>query len=303
MFLTRGSDAMFRVNKCESGIMHRPDSRRYDTVQQRLTELTAALEQAATTLRGGYQAEQLYALRVSMRRLRSMLKPLSSSRSRQFRKTWGGFATVTNQARDWDVFLLAARDLLPEEQYGAFEARNRQNVLFCHEAVIELIESAPWQRHLQEWHLYLERPHHHEAEEFMAPRSLDLALSGARTALAAARASGDERAWHKLRIAVKEVRYQAESGPGGTAEDPVQAELIEHCKPLQALLGSWHDCVVQLQLLEELETTPDHDHLRGVIEQKRVQGLAEIQQAVEDHPLFEPSSSTTRARSASLNGS
>ena len=68
MFLTRGSDAMFRVNKCESGIMHRPDSRRYDTVQQRLTELTAALEQAATTLRGGYQAEQISGREQQMQR-------------------------------------------------------------------------------------------------------------------------------------------------------------------------------------------------------------------------------------------
>jgi len=272
-------------------------------VHQRLAELTEGLEQATASLRDGYQAEQLYALRVGMRRLRSLLKPLGSTRARQFRKEWGGFAAVTNRARDWDVFLLAARNLLPEEQYSEFEVRNRHHVLFCHEAVIELIESAPWRRHIREWRQYLERPHHHEAEELMAPRSLDLALSGARTALAAARASGDERAWHKVRIAVKEVRYQAESGAGGTAEDPVQTELIEQCKPLQALLGSWHDCVVQLQLLEELESTPAHDRLHEVIEQKRVQGLAEIQQAVEDHPLFESSSSTTRARSASSNGS
>lgn len=272
-------------------------------MHQRLTELTEALEQAADSLRNSYQAEQLYALRVGMRRVRSMLKPLGSDRSRQFRKAWGGFAAVTNRARDWDVFLLAARELLSGKQYGEFEARNRRHVLFCHEAVIELIESAPWRRHLQEWRQYLERPHQHEAEEFMAPRSLHQALNNARMALAAAQESGDERAWHKLRIAVKEVRYQSESGANGSAANPEQAELIEQCKPLQALLGGWHDCVVQLQMLEELEPAKDHQHLHAVIERKRVQELANIQQAVKDHPLFEPSNSTTRARSASSKGS
>ncbi len=272
-------------------------------MHQRLTELTEALEQAADSLRDAYQAEQLYALRVGMRRIRSMLKPLGSERSRQFRKAWGGFAAVTNRARDWDVFLLTARELLSGEQFGGFEVRTRHHVSFCHEAVIELIESAPWRRHLQEWRQYLERPHHHEAEELTAPRSLQPALDHARKALAAAQASGDERAWHKLRIAVKEVRYQSESGADGTAANPQQADLIEQCKPLQALLGSWHDCVVQLQILEELEPATDHHHLREAIEQKRVQGLAGIQQAVQDHPLFEPSGSNTRARSASSKGS
>ena len=267
-------------------------------MQQRLTELTEALEQAIAVLGSGYQAEQLYALRVGMRRIRSMLKPLSSARSRQFRKAWGGFAAVTNRARDWDVFLLAAQQLLPGGQYRQFQVRNQGQVESCHEAVIELLESALWHRHRQEWRQYLERPHGHEADEFMAPRALDLALSAVRTALATARESGDERAWHKVRIAVKELRYQAESGAGGPTGDPVQAGPIEHCKPLQALLGSWHDCVVQLQLLDELDPTPYHDHLRGMIEQKRVQELAEIQKAVEHHPLFEPSGSTRSARSS-----
>ena len=90
-------------------------------MQQRLTELTAAVEQAATSLRGGYQAEELYALRVGMRRIRSLLKPLDSTRSRQFRKAWGGFAAVTNRARDWDVFLLAAREMLPSAGFAPFK--------------------------------------------------------------------------------------------------------------------------------------------------------------------------------------
>ncbi len=113
-----------------------------------------------------------------------------------------------------------------------------------------------------------------QSGEFMAPGSLERALSGARTALAAALASGDDHDWHKLRIAVKEVRYQAESGVGGAPANPEQAELIEQCKPLQSMLGSWHDCVVQLQILDELESAAEHGPLREVIDHKRAQGLA-----------------------------
>ena len=256
-------------------------------MHQRLTELTEALEQSATALRGAYSAEELYALRVGMRRIRSLLKPLDSARSRQFRKAWGGFAAVTNRARDWDVFLLTAQDVLPADAYGRFAAENQESVQFCHDAVIELLLSAPWRRHLGEWRQYLERTHDHAGDEFIAKQSLADALANARAALAAAQLSGDERAWHKLRIALKEVRYQAESGPGGAPVDEAAAALVEQCKPLQSLLGGWHDCVVQLQLLDELEPAPEHERLRDCIENRRVDELAEIQRTLADHPLFE----------------
>ena len=51
-------------------------------MHQRLTELTDALEQSTVTLLEAYQTEELYALRVGMRRIRSLLKPLGSARSR-----------------------------------------------------------------------------------------------------------------------------------------------------------------------------------------------------------------------------
>lgn len=273
-------------------------------MQQRLTELTDNLEQAATALQSGYQPQELYALRVGMRRIRSMLKPLTDTRARRFRKAWGGFAAVTNRARDWDVFLLAAQDILTAQAFAAFEAGNTQRVSRCHEDVLELLQSAPWRRHLQEWRRYLDRSNDDADEHSLDPASIEQAVDRARAALAAALLSGDDRSWHKLRIAVKEVRYQAESGPGGLPQTDRQSELIEQCKPLQTLLGGWHDCVVQLQLLEELPSTPHHDRLREVIDKKRMEDLEEIKRAVSGHPLFEPSGSfATRARSDSSSGS
>jgi CHAD domain-containing protein len=255
-------------------------------------------------LRGGYQPQELYALRVGMRRIRSMLKPLTNTRARRFRKAWGGFAAVTNRARDWDVFLLAARDILPARAFATFEAANAKRVSRCHEDVMELLQSAPWRRHLQEWRGYLDHSNNNADGQSADPVSLEQAVDRAHAALAAALRLGDDRSWHKLRIAVKEVRYQAESGPGGLPQNDRQSELIEECKPLQALLGGWHDCVVQLQLLEELPSTPHNDRLREVIDEKRKEDLEAIERSVSGHPLFEPSGSfATRARSDSSSGS
>lgn len=256
-------------------------------MHDRLTEVTDTIDLASAALRQGYQVEQLYALRVAMRRLRSMLKPIGSTRSRRFRKTWGGFATVTNRARDWDVFLLATQDLLPAEQCTAFEQRHAEDIGACREAVIELVHSAHWRRQLGDWRQYLQHPNGSVHESAQAVDPLQQALARARVALAAALELKDDRAWHKLRIAVKEVRYQAESEEDGAAPQPANAELLEHCKALQSLLGAWHDCVVQLQMLEQFEAAPEHTALQAAIEERRLQRLAEIERTVADHPLFE----------------
>ena len=55
---------------------------------------------------------------------------------------------------------------------------------------------------------------------------------------------------HKLRIAIKELRYTLESLPGGTVS-PANAKLLEECKSLQTLLGNWHDALVHQVLLAE----------------------------------------------------
>ena len=273
-------------------------------MQPRLTEVSATVEQAATALRHGYAAEHLYALRVGMRRIRSMLKPLGSTPARRFRKTWGGFAAVTNRARDWDVFLLAAADMLPAEPCARFKQRHRDDVRASHEAVLELLESAHWRRHLRDWGQFLEHCSAQADQPAAGPTPIDRALARARAALATAQATGDSRAWHKLRIAVKEVRYQSEALAAEAEPGTPQAELIELCKPLQALLGSWHDCVVQLQILDDMESTPEHEALRAAIGQMRSERLAEIEQTVAAHPLFSaPDPDQTDSRSRSVSGS
>jgi len=274
-------------------------------LHQRLTEVTEDIERAESELSHGYNAEQLYELRVGMRRIRSMLKSNDSPRDRRFRKAWGGFATVTNQARDWDVFLTSAAALLPPKAFQRFEKRHCEAVQACHEAVIDLLQSPHWRRHLDEWRHHVRLIADESPNESEQQAALSWALDRARVALTTARREDTDRAWHKLRIAVKEVRYQAESitGDPPTGHIAVQ-ELIEHCKHLQSLLGRWHDCVVQLQMLDEMEPAPEHRALQTATDAKRVECLSEIRQVLIGHPLFELSGNfATSARSDASSGS
>jgi CHAD domain-containing protein len=57
-----------------------------------------------------------------------------------------------------------------------------------------------------------------------------------------------ERDWHKLRIAIKELRYQLDEEPREDRSRRVR-QTITACKQLQEELGTWHDTVVHRGLL------------------------------------------------------
>lgn len=251
-----------------------------------LRRLTRQIRQAASDLRRGYEPARLYELRVAIRRIRSMLMHRGSKRGRRFRRTWGSFATATNLARDWDVFLLTAEALLDPARLEEFRHAAEAPLQSSHNAVIRMLDSARWRAHLKEWQRFLQRTRKHgEKQGGKKPGpaqtdALGAALARARASLAAALQQDDDTAWHKFRIAVKEVRYTAEREPLAAAT------VIESCKALQSLLGGWHDCVIQLQLLDELGPSTLTEELRAIIAERRRQRLAEIRAAVARQPLF-----------------
>ena len=124
-------------------------------MHQRLTEVTRDLEAAHRDLLGGYDPVRLYNLRVAIRRVRSILKLMDSHRSRSLRKAWGGLAAVTGGARDWDVFLASAESLLGPERAAGFEHLNGDRIRTSRQAVTEMLESAPWHRHMADWNQFL----------------------------------------------------------------------------------------------------------------------------------------------------
>jgi CHAD domain-containing protein len=277
-------------------------------MQQDLRTLTREIRQAARDLRRHYEPARLYDLRVAIRRIRSMLKHRDSKRARRFRRTWGAFAAATNRARDWDVFLSTAEELLSPARLEQFRHLSAAPLQSSQDAVTRMLESARWRAHLKEWKRYLARARKHDKKrdgERSVPAqdgALDAALVRARLALAVALPQDDDTNWHKFRIAVKEVRYTAEREPPIPGGDSLAAQLVETCKAVQSLLGGWHDCVIQLQLIDELPPSPLVAGLRKSLKQRRQQRLADIRAAVAGQSLLKLCDSrtgTSRTRQSS----
>jgi CHAD domain-containing protein len=255
-------------------------------MHQQLLELTEKAERAANEVVTAYEAGKLYEFRVGSRRIRSILKHIGSHRARSFRKAWGGFTAVTNEARDWDVFLLTADKLLTPAEFEAFRRLNTTRISSCQEAVTEMLDSALWRRHLDDWKQFLMRAVEDAPAGEQTLAALQLALTGAREALRRALDANDDRQWHKFRIAIKEVRYVADASAINAANEQQVTEVIAACKKLQTLLGDWHDTVVQLSLLEELEAAAVHARLADQITGRQQQFLTRTRALVDKTPLF-----------------
>jgi len=276
-------------------------------MRKTLRKQTRKIARAGQALCEAYDAETLHGLRVAIRRIRSLLKGHGKRRTRRFRRTWGGFAHVTNRARDWDVFVERVQEQFDAPTAERFRAASREPVEASRRAVLEMLRSKHWKAHLEEWTAHLER-RSAQAPKTPSPDSgarsssqLKSTLAKVDAAMALALQGDDDDAWHRLRIAVKEARYQAEREHGGDTE-PDPREVIKTCKRLQAALGAWHDCVVQLKLLGELEQmSPEAARLardlRPAILQLRSQHLAEAREQLAAQSVFgHPSSRREQQR-------
>ncbi len=264
-------------------------------MHQLLVKLTVKVTKVSDRLTGAYRPKDLHRLRISIRRIRSLLKQVSDRNARHFRKTWGGFAAVTNQARDWDVFLKAARAMLSDAEYQEFRSTLMPQVLANHEAVIEVLQSAQWQRHLAEWQRFLKLIDDRVIGNGKPQWSVEAALAKARRACQLALAADDDKTWHKFRIVIKNLRYIADAGiRDPTCDQQHLQAVIAGCKILQTRLGKWHDTVVQLQMIKEQgpgdddKTATAKARLTNALEQKKHLLLSEIQEILAKQALFTP---------------
>lgn len=241
-------------------------------MHQRLLEVTRDLESARDDVLAGYDPVRLYNFRVATRRIRSILKQMDGHREKGLRKAWGGLTAVTGPARDWDVFLRCAAEILPQSKVDDFESFNRERIDSSREAVAEMLASAPFTRHLGEWNAFLEHAHEQAGEHVRPEVALEKAIEVARHRFRLARIEDNNHNWHRYRIAIKEVRYVAEAHPQLDGAD----RLAEDCKPLQDLLGDWHDTVVQLGMLEDLPDAPVHAELNALIHRQQEDLLTRI---------------------------
>ena len=252
-------------------------------MHQRLIEITSDAEDAVARLLTAYSAEALYNFRVAARRCRSILKQIDNHRSRGLRKAWGGLAAVTGPARDWDVFKHRAELLLTPEDHQRFLDINRERIDSSREAVLEMIQSAPWHRHLQDWNAFLLQLEDGAGFRGHAEIALESAILRAGEVLSVAMREDSDRRWHKFRIAVKEVRYVAEAA---ASDNEQAADIAQSCRELQTLLGDWHDTVVQLNLLQDLEPAPVHQLLETLVWQRQQDFMSRMHASLEQESLF-----------------
>jgi CHAD domain-containing protein len=214
-----------------------------------LKNLTSGIAAHAGNLLRRYHPHDLHQLRVGIRRTRSLLKQAGSSPARFFHDSWGELFAVTGPARDFDVFRASVHELLPAAQAEQLEALLRPRLANSHDAVAGLLGSGRWRRHMAGWRGYLKTLESRSS----AIRPGDLGAAE-RTAAQAARTALEEdtdQAWHRFRIALKNLRYIAEAMRGEPGMDATALDgLVNHCKALQTLLGDWHDASVQLTMLD-----------------------------------------------------
>jgi len=257
--------------------MHRP-----------LKKLTKGVVREGQQLVVKYRPKKLHAFRIGIRRIRSILKQIGSHRSRRFRKTWGGLNAITNDARDWDVFFITAKKLLSPEDFSEFERLNQELTQSSHEAVVEMLQSMLWQRHIEEWQAYIQRSADHPSGKQLSLLSLDQALGKGRLMLSQALTMDDERSWHKFRIAVKDVRYVADASTVNEDEASYLEAVVKACMSLQAALGNWHDATIQLHMLEDLEMAPVHVTLRADLEERKQRFLTQTREILANSDVFTP---------------
>lgn len=213
----------------------------------------AAAELAArrTALLERYDAQDLHQLRINLRRLRSHLQGRSGKQARLLRHQLGGLADATNAARDWDTLVERAHRELGPRQLQRLEPLLRARQDAAHLPVAAMLRSPRWHEALAGWHKYTER--HPPAGRGKKARRAAIKRSeeAVRRAWARAQAVDSERSWHRLRIAIKQLRYRLEAEHKKSRSAQMQATLRQ-CRRLQDHLGAWHDVAIHRQLIREL---------------------------------------------------
>ncbi len=233
-----------------------------------------------------YDAEDLHALRVNLRRMRSRLKQISGKEARQLRHDLGVLASATGAARDWDTLVLNARWLLTDKQFEQIAPCLERQQQTAHDSVMQMLQSETWSSTMKQW--ARQERQHRQLQKKTAGQS-QRGLSHVLEKLAMARretlSRDDNKRWHKLRIAIKDLRYQLDATPKKERSTRIR-DMLDLCKELQVELGEWHDTVVHDQLLRSIESgdddsgqAPPPDALHTLREAIERRGRAHLDQA------------------------
>lgn len=225
-------------------------------MKARLENLPRSLQASRRSLLEAYDVEELHRLRVGLRRMRSYLKSRRGSKALHLRHELGKLADTTNDARDWDTLVARTNAYRKQGQLRLLEDELHRRQIAAQQPAMEMLQSARWGDTMRQWDLYMRRHPVGSTTPSGLEKTLQKSHNRVMHAWQRARHTGSSRNWHKLRIAVKELRYRLEAQPG-EAKNTESSRLLKHCKTLQGLLGDWHDTVVHVQLLRELAESYD----------------------------------------------
>lgn len=230
--------------------------------------IEVALFHASERLAAQIESEALHDLRINLRRLRSLLKPLGGKDAvALLEQAAAEVGQLTTPVRDLEVLLheLQVRGL-------ARPARVRRDRLGSSYAGI--LESSTLKLlfiRLGEWPAAFRtaesRGELRQLKEQVAKR-LRKQIAALQTALA-----DPEHDPHRLRLLVKRVRYASEAYP---RQSPISGEAAAVLKAAQSSLGNWHD---RYQWCLKANQEPDLEALRP---QWQVEAQAALAQAAED---------------------
>jgi CHAD domain-containing protein len=202
------------------------------------------------TLLHRYDDDSLHQLRVALRRVRSMLRHIDSVPAQTLRRELGRLADATNAARDWDTLASRAGASLKPRDFKSVRAWLEENRAAAHQQVLKMLRSDEWAQTMTR----LEECIEHGELAAVGKRHGDGDIARARRdagrAWSKVQSADDDKHWHKLRLAIKELRYTLDSVTGDSQRAPT-SQLLKHCKRLQDALGTWHDTVVHVRMVEE----------------------------------------------------
>lgn len=214
-------------------------------------KLVRRLDEEYQALSNGYAEEPLHRFRVNLRRLRSLLRHDTSSKVRKLRCELAKLARTTNAARDWDTLASRARASLGTRDFARVQPLLEQRQAASHLPAVQMLQSGRWPDARRALKKILKA----HGAEMTVPLHGDAELSRARRrvnrAWRAVQAGGTDRDRHKLRIAIKDLRYRLKTLPARRRSASIVAALALG-KRLQESLGVWHDSVVHVQRVQEL---------------------------------------------------
>lgn len=228
----------------------------------------AAIERHRPGARRGRDAEELHDLRVAVRRTRTILSEFRryfpADPWHRFRDEFRWVGKVTGPVRDLDVYLAhlpGYRTRLPADAAAALEPFRRfllQRRRLEQRRSSRRLDSLRLQRLLHDWREFLENT---DAVSWTAETGQAAGETARRHIWKlycrfirqgeAIRPGSPDKAFHRLRITGKKLRYQVEFFRECYPAAEV-AVLIRSMKGIQDFLGGFQDCTVQQTRLAEI---------------------------------------------------